>query len=99
MAAVQAGLGNIIQCIHANDRMPLTEKEISIDLNAVKNAFVATGNHLFDFVMAYEFPREVAFEERVTIFCQLIAIYEEQFEIREEYQKQAHIEYVMVFPK
>lgn len=98
-AKKRAFKSRVAPALSKSERTPVTEREISIDLNAVKNAFLATGNNLFAFVMEYEFPREVPFRDRVTIFCQLIAIYDGQFEIRGDYQKQGSVEYVMVFPK
>jgi hypothetical protein len=85
--------------LQRSDLEPAVEREVPIDLLALKNAFVASGHQLFDFVMQYAFPREVDFAERVTIFCQLIAIYEAELNIEERYQQHGAVEYVMVYPK
>jgi len=76
-----------------------TENEVFINMEEVRNNFIASGNHLFDFILNYKFPRDVLFEERVTVFCQMISIFDNNFEVSDEYRKYNEIEYVMVFPK
>ena len=76
-----------------------TEEEILINLEEVKNSFVASGYHLFDFVMNYNFVKNVSFDERVTIYCQLISQYENVFEITDQFEANEEIEYAMVYPK
>ena len=75
-----------------------TEKEIYINLQEVKRNFILSGINLFDFVMHYEFPREVLFEERVTIYCQLISLYEEEFDLSENFNQENEIEFAIVYP-
>lgn len=75
------------------------EEEIQINLEEVKNSFVASGYHLFDFVLNYNFAKEVSFEERVTIYCQLISQYENIFEITDRYEERKEIEFALVYPK
>lgn len=76
-----------------------TEEEIFINLEEVKNGFLASGNNLFDFVQSYRFPKDVSFEERLTFFCQMISQYENEFNIVDTYNKKNEIEFVMVYPK
>lgn len=76
-----------------------TEEEILINLEEVKNSFVASGYHLFDFVMNYNFVKIISFDERVTIYCQLISQYENVFEITDQFEANEEIEYAMVYPK
>ena len=76
-----------------------TEEEIFINLEELKNSFSASGNHLVDFVMNYRFPREVDFSERVTLFCQVISLYEKDLDILETYSKIQDIEFAVVYPK
>lgn len=76
-----------------------TEYEVSVNLDEIKNSFSASGNHLFDFVMNYKFQREVTFEERVTVYCQMISMFEEEFEVSENFNRHNEIEYAMVYPK
>ncbi|MDP1800011.1 MAG: hypothetical protein Q8L81_01570 [Bacteroidota bacterium] len=76
-----------------------TEEEIFINLEEVKNGFMASGNNLYDFVQSYRFPKDVSFEERLTFFCQMISQYESEFNIADTYNKKNEIEFVMVYPK
>jgi hypothetical protein len=76
-----------------------TEFEVTVNLDEIKNNFSASGNHLFDFVMSYKFQREVPFEERVTVYCQMISMFEEEFEVSENFSRFNEIEYAMVYPK
>ena len=76
-----------------------TEIEVSVNLDEIKNSFSASGNHLFDFVLNYKYQREVSFEERVTVYCQLISMFEEEFEVSEHFSRHNEIEYAMVYPK
>ena len=75
------------------------EEIIQVNLEEVRNNFLASGNNLFDFVLGYNFEKDISFDEKVTIFCQLISLYEDTFEIEENYDMQNEIEYAMVYPK
>ena len=76
-----------------------TEEEIMINLEEVKNGFMASSNNLFDFVMSYQFSKEVSFDQRITYYCQLISQYDTQFNISEEVASRMEIEFVLVYPK
>jgi len=75
------------------------EEEIQDNLEDVKNSFVASGNNLFEFLLGYTFAKEISFEERVTIYCQLISDYENNFEIRDTFETIKGIEFAIVYPK
>jgi DNA uptake protein ComE-like DNA-binding protein len=75
------------------------EEEIQINLEEVKNGFVASSYNLFDFIINYNFAKKVSFEDRVTIYCQLISQYEDIFEITDQFEEKQEIEYAMVYPK
>lgn len=76
-----------------------TENEIHINLDEVRNSFTASGNHLFDFIQQYQFPRKVLYEERVTLYCQMISMFEKDLEITENFNRKDDVEYAMVHPK
>ncbi|KAF0238514.1 MAG: hypothetical protein FD181_1017 [Prolixibacteraceae bacterium] len=76
-----------------------TEKEIHINLYEVKKNFKTSGKHLFDYIYEYKFPREVSFAERVTIYCQMISIFEDEFVISENFELHDKIEYALIYPK
>lgn len=75
-----------------------TEEEVFINLQAMRNGFAASGKNLFQFVMEYNYPREVPFDEKITVFCQLVSMYETEFKVADDYGKQEMIEYAMVYP-
>lgn len=72
------------------------EKEIMIDLEKIKNEFIPTSDNLFNFILNYNFLKDVGFNERVTIFCQVISQYEQELIIKDEYQITNSIEYAIV---
>ncbi|MEG1564337.1 MAG: hypothetical protein RR365_11525 [Bacteroides sp.] len=76
-----------------------TSDETFINLEEVKNSFLASGHQLFNFVMNYSFQREVNLDERVTVFCQLVSLYEAEFDIQQEFGQYQQIEYAIVYPK
>lgn len=73
--------------------------EVFINLEEVKNSFLASGNQLFNFIMGYQFQREVSFEERITVFCQMVSLYENEFDIRQEFGQYQQIEYALIYSK
>jgi hypothetical protein len=76
-----------------------TEEEVFINLQALRNGFVASGKDLYQFVMEYNYPREVPFDEKLTVFCQLVSIYENEFNVKDDYGVEEDIEYAIVYPK
>jgi len=74
------------------------EEEIQINLEEVKNGFLASGYTLFDFVLNYNFAKNLSFEEKITIYCQLVSQYESIFEITDEFQEKENIDFAIVYP-
>jgi hypothetical protein len=89
----------IAENLSADDLKVETEKEVHINLHEVKKNFATSDKHLFDYIYEYEFPREVSFAERVTIYCQMISIFEDEFQVSENFERQDKIEYALVYPK
>lgn len=75
------------------------EEEVMINFDEVRNKFIATSDNLFNFVMNYDFLKEVSFDERVTVFCQIASQYEQEFKFEQEYETYNSIEYALVYPK
>jgi hypothetical protein len=75
------------------------EEEKQVNLEEVRNSFVASGNNLFDFILAYQFEKELSFDEKVTLYCQLISQYETSFSVTQNYNAQHEVEYAMVYPQ
>ncbi len=75
------------------------ETGVFINIDEMKNNFMATGHHLLDFVMQYDYPKEVSFEEIVTCYCQLISLYEDNFRFTDNYVTLMGSEFSVVYPK
>lgn len=73
------------------------EQEVMINLEDVRNHFLATSDNLFNFIVNYDFSKEVDFNQRVTIFCQMASQFEFSFE--NEYRTENGIEYALIYPK
>ena len=70
-----------------------------INLEEIRNRFIATSDNLFNFIMNYDFSKDVDFNERVTIFCQTISQYEQELKIEDYFQVTHGVEYAIVYPK
>ncbi len=72
---------------------------VQVNLEEVRNGFVASGNDLFSFVTRYPYERDLSFDEMVTVFCQLISLYEQEFVITQQFEAVQEVEYALVYPK
>lgn len=75
------------------------EEEFQINLEEVKNGFVASGYSLFDFIMNYNFGTELSFDDKITIYCQLVSQYDAIFNISDEFNFSNDFEIAIVYPK
>lgn len=75
-----------------------SEEEVYINLEELKRGFLASGYHLFDFVMQYRFPRDVSQEEKTTIYCQLVGMYEKELDVTDSFGQHGFLEYAIVKP-
>lgn len=75
------------------------QEEVQINLDEVKNGFLASGHNLFDFICNYDYGREVTFDEHVTIYCQMVSQYDTLFKITEAYSNKQDVEFAMIYPK
>ena len=75
------------------------EEEIQINLEEVKNGFTASSYSLLDFISNYQYPKEVSFEDMVTIYCQLVSQFSAIFEITDKFQEKENIEFAIVYPQ
>ncbi|SFZ81500.1 hypothetical protein [Tenacibaculum maritimum] len=75
------------------------EEEIVINFEELKNSFIATSDNLFNFILNYNFLKPIDFNERVTIFCQVISLYEEELDIKNHYEVTNGLEYAIVVAK
>ena len=69
-----------------------------VNLEEVKNSFLAGSNNLFDFLQSYDFGMDVSFEECLTVYCQLISQYDIHFRLTDIYQEKNGTEYLLIYP-
>jgi hypothetical protein len=75
------------------------EENIFFNIEEMKNNFMASGYNLLDFVLQYKYQREVSFEEIVTCYCELIAVYENDLHFTDEFTTHRGTEFSVVYPK
>lgn len=75
------------------------EEEVEVNLEELRNHFLPTGDNLFNFIQNYVFLKEVDFDERVTIFCQIVSNYEQDLVIKNIYEIMNGVEYAIIYPK
>jgi len=73
--------------------------EVQVNLEEVRNGFIASGKDLFNFVAGYPYDKELSFDEQVTIFCQMISLYEADFQFTDQFNFFNDVEYALVYPK
>lgn len=74
------------------------EEITQINLEEVKNSFLAGSNNLFDFLQSYDFGRPISFDECLTVYCQLISQYDLHFRLTDQYQTRNETEYLLIYP-
>lgn len=86
---------------------PLTEDELTeqqqilqmVDVGEVKNAFMASGDNLFHFVMNYSGYRiKMDDEAKLALFCQIATQYLDELHVGDEYRQQGRVEYPIIYP-
>ena len=86
---------------------PLTEDELMeqqqilqmVDVGEVKNAFMASGDNLFHFVMNYSGYRiKMDDEAKLVLFCQIATQYLDELQVGDEYRQHGEIEYPIIYP-
>lgn len=74
-------------------------EEIQLDLVEIKNSFLAGSRDLYSFLKNYKFPKEISFEEKITIFCQLVSQYDIEFNITDQFLENDEMELALIYPK
>ncbi|WP_455592429.1 hypothetical protein [Bacteroides sp.] len=70
-----------------------------VNLQEIYNAFMASGTHLFYFVMNYRYHKEVIREDKLIYFCQLASQYADELNFTECYECWDEVEYPVIYPK
>lgn len=74
-------------------------EQMMIDLEVLKNQFIAGSQDLFGFVLNYDFMTDISFEQRVTIYCQMASQYENEMAISDHFEAHEQVEYALIYPK
>lgn len=70
-----------------------------VNLQEIHNAFMASGTHLFRFVMNYTYQMEVNSNDKLVFFCQLASQYTNELRFTDRYECTDNLEYPLIFPK
>lgn len=76
-----------------------TQASLAINREELKNNFKTSGNNLFQFILQYQFEQELSFSERVTLYCQIVSQFENELELKDQFESVANVEYALVYPK
>lgn len=71
----------------------------SVNVRKVKNSFVASGDNLFDFVINYKFPKNLSFNEKLVVFCQIATIFESELNITDHHASFNGVRYPLIYPR
>ena len=71
----------------------------TVNLQEVHNAFMASGNHLFYFVINYKYRKRVDLNERLVYFCQLASQYADELLFTDCYETSGEVEYPLIYAR
>lgn len=71
----------------------------AVNLQEVYNAFMASGTHLFYFVMNYRYRKEVERGDKLIFFCQLASQYTDKLRFTDVYETSDEVEYPLIYAK
>lgn len=92
--------GNLADPLDLDELQQEVEKQVIIDAGDVKNAFMASGDNLFHFVMNYSnYGVTMEEEQKLVLFCQIATQFLSEFHVSDEYQQYNNYEYPMIYPK
>ena len=86
---------------------PLTLEELQehvlqlkeVDPAEVWNAFLASGYHLFEFILRYDYKSQRGIEDHVALFCQLVILHPDECKMTGKYANYQDIEYPIIYAK
>lgn len=69
-----------------------------LNLDEIKNGFVASGRELMDFLLQYDLPDNPGFDQRLTLYCRMIALFPREIEVSDNYKLLNGVEYALAYP-
>lgn len=76
----------------------IEELDEMIDLNSIKTAFYKSNQDLFNFILSLDLSKHLDFEERINLFCKMIADFEDELIIKNELGNHEKLNYALVYP-
>lgn len=70
-----------------------------VNLREIHNAFMASGTHLFHFVMNYRYRKEMTRSDKLIYFCQLASQYTDELYFSDTYEVTGEVEYPLIYAK
>jgi hypothetical protein len=85
--------------INLNDlnARPIQEKRINYQI--LKEKFLKSETHLFDFIWNYPYKQETTKDERIRYFCKIALLYEQEFQFTGDIVRKGKHRFAMIFPK
>lgn len=91
--------GNLAEALTEDELAEQQQISKMVDVGEVKNAFMASGDNLFHFVMNYSgYRMEIDEEAKLVLFCQIASQYLDELSITDEFCQYGAIEYPLIYP-
>lgn len=85
----------------SHEELLIDEEQITTeDLNEIKNAFVASGDHLYRFIMTYSgYRKKLDYEDKLVLYCQLATEFFYEFSFTDKCEQDNEVSYAIIYPK
>lgn len=83
----------------AEELAPENSPSNFVNLDEVKNSFLAAGRELMDFLLQYPLPADPSFNERLTLYCRIIALFPNEIAVSGDYAVKNEVEYALAYPE
>ena len=91
--------GNLAEALTEDELTEQHQISKMVDIGEVKNAFMASGDNLFHFVMNYSgYRMEIDEEAKLVLFCHIASQYLDELSITDEFCQYGAIEYPLIYP-
>ncbi|MCQ2258228.1 MAG: hypothetical protein MJZ41_09610 [Bacteroidaceae bacterium] len=92
--------GNLADPLNQDELQQEVERQVVIDAGDVKNAFLASGDNLFHFIMNYSnYGVLMEEEQKLVLFCQIATQFLSELNVSDEYRRYKNYEYPMIYSK
>lgn len=92
--------GNLADALTPEDLIEQQHVCQMVDIDEVKNAFMASGDNLFHFVMNYSgYHIKMDYEAKLVLYCQIASQYLDELTINDECREDGSIEYSLIYPQ